>query len=300
MKKGIIKIALKNTVIYLILLVILSVSISYITIQISLFVKYAIDGILFNNYSDIPIYINKIFTHNYINDLLIIVGFIVAFNLIQKVLSYCRNRLTTKFKLKININLKEELYRHMLNLEYESYNLYDKEEIMQRINEDADVYSKFFNHQFNIILDIFFLSLFIIKEGIELNWQISLYILFTIIIILLFSIWYFKKLNISIENMIIKRKQLLKATIMNINHYKFIRIFNKQKDEQKNYKTLNDNYSNEEVKFIKLVLFYDIILEHLTYLKSPIIYVIGGIAIINRKNDNGIINGITHICRKDI
>ena len=232
-----------------------------------------------------------IFTHNYINDLLIIVGFIVAFNLIQKVLSYCRNRLTTKFKLKININLKEELYRHMLNLEYESYNLYDKEEIMQRINEDADVYSKFFNHQFNIILDIFFLSLFIIKEGIELNWQI---------IILLFSIWYFKKLNISIENMIIKRKQLLKATIMNINHYKFIRIFNKQKDEQKNYKTLNDNYSNEEVKFIKLVLFYDIILEHLTYLKSPIIYVIGGIAIINRKNDNGIINGITHICRKDI
>ena len=51
MKKGIIKIALKNTVIYLILLVILSVSISYITIQISLFVKYAIDGILFNFYS---------------------------------------------------------------------------------------------------------------------------------------------------------------------------------------------------------------------------------------------------------
>ncbi len=300
MKGNIIKVALKNTVIYLILLVLLSMSISYITIQISLFVKYGIDGILFNNYSDIPKYINTIFTQNYTYDLSIIVLIIIVFNFMQKLLNYFRNKFTTKFKLKINLNLKQELYKHMLNLEYESYNLYDKEEIIQRINEDADVYSKFFNNQFNVILDIIFLSVFIIKEGIELNWKISVYIFLTIIIILFFSMWYFKRLNISIENMIIRRKQLLKTTIRNINNYKFIRMFNKQKEEEKNYKKLNDNYSNEEVRFIKLVLFYDIILEHLTYLKSPIIYVIGGIGIIRRRNDNGVINGFALFCWKNI
>lgn len=294
MKTNIIKVALRNTLIYLILLILLSISISYITIQISLFVKYGIDGILFNNYSDIPKYINSIFTYNYTYDLLIIVLIIVIFNLTQKLLNYFRNRITTKFKLKINVNLKQELYKHILNLEYERYNSYDKEEMIQRINEDADVYSKFFNNQFNVILDIIFLCVFIIKESMELNWKISIYIFLTIIIILLFSIWYFKKLNISIENMIIKRKQLLRATIRNINNYKFIRMFNKQKEEERNYKKLNNNYSDEEVRFIKLVLFYDIILEHLTYLKSPIIYIIGGIAIIKRKNDNGIINGFTY------
>lgn len=294
MKTNIIKVALKNTVIYLILLVLLSVSITYITIKISLFIKYEIDSILFNNYSDIPKYINTIFTHNYKNDLLIIAIIIIIFNFTQKLLNYFRDRITTKFKLKINVNLKQELYKHILNLEYESYNSYDKEEMIQRINEDADVYSKFFNNQFNVILDIIFLCVFIIKESMELNWKISIYIFLTIIIILLFSIWYFKKLNISIENMIIKRKQLLRATIRNINNYKFIRMFNKQKEEERNYKKLNNNYSDEEVRFIKLVLFYDIILEHLTYLKSPIIYIIGGIAIIKRKNDNGIINGFTY------
>lgn len=294
MKTNIIKVALRNTLIYLVLLILLSISISYITIQISLFVKYGIDGILFNNYSDIPKYINSIFTHNYTYDLLIIVLIIIIFNLTQKLLNYFRNRITTKFKLKINVNLKQELYKHILNLEYESYNSYDKEEMIQRINDDADVYSKFFNNQFNVILDIIFLCIFIIKESMELNWKISIYIFLTIIIILLFSIWYFKKLNISIENMIIKRKQLLRATIRNINNYKFIRMFNKQKEEERNYKKLNNNYSDEEVRFIKLVLFYDIILEHLTYLKSPIIYIIGGIAIIKRKNDNGSINGFTY------
>jgi ABC-type multidrug transport system fused ATPase/permease subunit len=105
---------------------------------------------------------------------------------------------------------------------------------------------------------------------------------------IIFSLWYFKKLGISIENMISKRKQLLNATINNINNFKFIRMFNKQKDEKQNYKILNGDCCNEEVKFIKLVLFYDIILEHLTYLKTPIIYMLGGIAIIKRKDDNGI------------
>ncbi len=300
MKKDVIKLALKDTKIYLILLVLLSMSISYIKVQIALYVMYAIDGILFNNYSDIPIYINKIFNHNYKYDLLIIAIIIISFNIVQKLLNYFRNRTTTKFKLKINVNLKQELYKHMLNLEYESYNAYDKEEIIQRINEDADIYSKFFNNQFNIILDVIFLSIFIIQNGTQLNYKIIIYIFATIIIMILFSTWYFKKLNISIENLIMKRKQLLKATIRNINNYRFIRMFNKQKEENNNYKILNDNYCNQEVKFIKLVLFYDIILEHLTYLKSPIIYMIGGISIINRRNDNGVINSNSYSSRKNI
>lgn len=300
MKKSIVKIALKNTLLYLVLLVILSISISYLTLLIANNIKYAIDGILFNNYNEIPMILNNIFKHNYIYDLLIVVCIIIVLSLIVKILNYIRDRVTTKFKLKININLKSALYNHMLNLEYESYNLYDKSEILQRINEDADVYSNFFNSQFNVILDIVFLSIFIIRESIELNLSICIYIFLSIVLMMLFSLWYFKKLRIRIENMIIKRKKLLNATINNINNFKFIRMFNKQKEEKENYKKLNDDRCNEEVKFIKLVLFYDIILEHITYLKSPIIFVLGGIAIINRKNDNGSSYGITYSCRKNI
>lgn len=281
------KLALKNTTVYLVLLILLSMSISYLTFLIAMNVKYAIDGVLFNNYNEIPIYLNKIIKNNYIYNLLIIVCIIIALNFIEKLLKYYRDRVTAKFKLKINTNLKTNLYKHILNLEYESYNSYDKAEMMQRINEDAEVYSKFFNSQFNVILDILFLSIFIIKEGISLNITIAIYIFLTIIIMMLFSLWYFKKLGIEIEKMITKRKKLLNTTINNINNFKFIRMFNKQKEEKDNYKKLNDDCCNEEVKFIKLVLFYDIILEHLTYLRSPIIYMIGGIAIINGKMTMG-------------
>lgn len=287
MNKDIVKISLKNTVIYIILLVLISMGISYLTFLISLNVKYAIDGVLFNNYNEIPIYFDKIFNYNYISKLLFITIIIILLNLLEKLLSYFRDRITTKFRLTININLKNCLYKHILNLEYSSYNSYDKTEMMQRINEDADIYSNFFNSQFNLILDIIFLSIFIISEGVSLNIPISIYIFFTMVIIVLFSVWYYKKMNKKIENMVIKRKILLNSTINNINNFKFIRMFNKQKEEKAKYKSLNDDYCNEEVSFTKLVLFYDIILEHLTYLKSPIIYMLGGIAIINGKMTMG-------------
>ena len=287
MNKNIVKISLKNTIIYIVLLILLSMSISYLTFLISMNVKYAIDGVLFNNYNEIPTYLNKLFKHNYISDLFIIAIIIIILNLLEKLLNFFRNRITTKFKLKININLKSALYKHVLNLEYESYNSYDKMEMMQRINEDADVYSNFFNSQFNIILDIVFLSIFIINKGIQLNIPLSIYIFSSIMIMKLFSVWYYKKMNIKIENMIVKRKELLNTTINNINNFKFIRMLNKQKEEKEKYKKLNDDYCKKEGSFIKLVLFYDIILEHLTYLKSPIIYMIGGIAIINGKMTMG-------------
>lgn len=298
MKKNIVKIALKNTKIYLILLVILSIVISYLTFLISMNIKYAIDGILFNNYNDIPKVLNMIFKQNYIYNLLIIAIIIVTLNLMQKLLSYFRDRLTTKFKLKININVRTTLYSHILNLEYESYNSYDKAEMIQRINEDADVYSKFFNNQFNVILDIIFLSIFVIREGIVLNLAISIYIFSCIIIMILFSLWYFKKLGIRIDSMITKRKYLLNETINNIKNYRFIRMFNKQNEQKEKYKQLNYDSCREEVKFIKLVLFYDIILEHITYLKTPIIYMLGGVAIINGKMTMGSLVALHRLAEK--
>lgn len=255
-------------------------------------VSYLITTMIFRGY------LNAILKHNYIYDLLTIVAIIVILSIFEKLFNYFRDRVTTRFKLKVNTNIKNALYKHMLNLEYDSYNSYDKAEIMQRINEDADVYSKFFNSQFNVILDVLFLSILTIIEGITLNLEVSLYIFFSIIVMLLFSLWYYKKLGISIDNMIIQRKKLLNATINNANNFKFIRMFNKQKEEKENYKTLNNARSEKEIKFIKLVLFYDIILEHITYLKTPIIYALGGIAIINGKMTMGTLVAIHSLAER--
>ncbi len=285
MNKNIISIALENTKKYIAILIVLSIFISYLTLQIALNLKYVIDGILFNKYETIPIYLYGILNNNYVHDLLVFAVIIIFFNFVQMIINYLRDRITTKFKLKINSNLKLKLYKHILNLEYNEYNSYDKSEMMQRVNEDAEVYSNFFNSQFNLILDIIFLSIFIITESIELNYIIAIYFLITIIFILLFSIWYIRRLNKTVEELIYRKKKLLQNTIININNFKMIRMFNKQKEEVDKYKKSNNKATKTSIDVIKLALFYEIINDHITYMKQPAIYIIGGIAVIRRKND---------------
>ena len=70
MKKNIIKIALKDTKRYFVLLVLLSISISYLTLMISLCVKNAVDNVMLK-YIDVALVIH---------DLLMISIFIVLLN----------------------------------------------------------------------------------------------------------------------------------------------------------------------------------------------------------------------------
>jgi len=300
MKNNIITIGLKGTKKHIFLLLILSILFSYLTLQIAIYVKYAIDNVICNDYNSLPKFLEKLLTKNYLWDLLIISGIIIIINLIIMFITYLRKIITSKFKLKINANVKLTLFKHTLNLEYKSYNSYDKTEILQRITEDADIFSNFFEKQFNMIIDILFLSIFIITESVTLNLLITIYFALTFIVMLLFSIWYLKRLDKGIEECIKKRKKLLGATILNLNNIKLIRMLNKQELEKERYSKLNENNTNCNVKLIKLILFYEILSDHITYLRTPIIFIIGGISVINGSMTIRRNNSIIKLCRKNI
>jgi len=281
MKKDVIEIALKGNKKRIFILAILSVLFSYLTLQIAVYIRYAIDGVICNDKNVIPFYIQRILTDKLIQDLAIIAGIIVITYTIIMIINYIRGRITTKLKLNINNNIKLGLYQHILKLEYKSYRDFDKTEMLQRVTEDSEVCAKFFEGQFNLILDIMFFSIFVVTQSIQLNWIITIYLSATILILILFSIWYLKKLNKSLEATIKKSKNLLRKTVRNINHLKLVRMFNKQKEEIEEYQRLNNDYTEENINLIKLMLFYEIVSDHITYLKTPIIYVIGGIYVIH-------------------
>lgn len=266
---------------HILLLVLLSSIASYLSLQISLYISYAIDGVLFHNTEKIPSYFEQILEIDTIKGLVIISFMVIMISLTLVLVNYIRERITTKFSLKISSNLKKILYTHILKLEYESYYSYSKIEMLQRVNDDAQEYSNFFKIQFNLILDIVSLSFFIVSQSIFLSTSITIYLIFTIAIMLLFALWYYRKMTQILEKVIIKKKKMLGLTIKNINQFKFVRIYNRQKEEIQKYKRLNKDYTEEDLKFIKLILFYEIISEHITYLSDPIICLLGGISIIH-------------------
>ena len=82
---------------------------------------------------------------------------------------------------------------------------------MQRINEDAEVFSNFFKEQLGLIIDVISLIIFIIGQSIRMNMYLTYYILVTMILLLLFTLWYYKRLNKQMEETIDKKKSYFKA-----------------------------------------------------------------------------------------
>lgn len=277
-RSKIMKTILKGTKTHIISLILLSISISYLSLQIALYIKYAIDGILYEN-AEIPRYLLNAIQNEKTKGLMLIAIIMIIINLILFLMKYIRDRITTKFVLKIKTDFKLILYEHILKLEYQDYYSYEQTEMMQRVNDDAEVYAEFFKKFFNLILDIFSLSYFIITKGMNLSLPITVYIMITVITMIVFILWYHKRLNKSLENLITKKKKLLGTTINNISHFKLIRVFNKQKEEIEEYEKLNGECKEQDIKLIKLILFYEIINDHITYLRTPIIYLLGGISI---------------------
>lgn len=283
---------------YILILMILSSIISFFSLQIAVYISYAMDGILFRNDEIIPDYFKQILENDTIKALTIVSIIIIGINLAIVLANYMRERITTKFTLGISSNLKKTLYAHILNLEYESYHSYSKVEMLQRVNEDAQEYANFFKVQFNLILDMVSLSFFIISKSIFFSISITVYLVFTIAIMLAFSFWYYQKMTAILEKVITKKKKMLGQTVNNINRFQFVRIYNRQKEEIQKYKRMNKDYTQEDLKLVKLILFYEIISEHITYLSDPIICLLGGISIMKGSMTFGTLSALLLFAKK--
>lgn len=286
-KKKMILTALKDTKRHIVIIPILSAIITYLKLQIPMCIKYGIDGIAFGNTKVIPNFLIKWFSKEPLQNILVISGYLLVLYLCVSVISYIRDKISSKFTLKVNYNIRMSIFKHIQNLEYQSYYSYDKNEMLQRIRDDATKFSNFFQTSLNLILDSFFIVIYVIYQGMKLNIEITIYIIISVAIILIFGIWYFKKLGPKIGQMVRSNRNLLAKTTYSVNNFKMIRMFNKQESEINEYDNLNENYIGSQRKFINLVLFHEIITDHIQYLASPIIFMIGGMLVIKRRTNIG-------------
>ena len=275
--------AIKDTKRYIIIIPILSAIITYLKLQIPMCIKYGIDGIAFGDTKVIPTFLIKWFSSEPLQNILILSLYLILLYLCVSIISYIRDQITSKFTLKVNYNVRMRIFKHIQKLEYQSYYSYDKNEMLQRIRDDATKFSNFFQRSLNLILDSFFIVIYVIYQGIKLNVVITIYIIISVSIILIFGIWYFKKLGPKIGQMVRSNRKLLAKTTYSVNNFKMIRMFNKQESEINEYGNLNENYIESQRKFINLVLFHEIITDHIQYLASPIIFMIGGMLVIKRR-----------------
>ncbi len=284
MKKSFLSRTLKNTSIYIISIVILSMVYSKLIVKLPMFIQYALDGVVLGNEGVIPEYIRQLFySDSKISKIIILVIVLLFINVLIFIAEYIKSKINTKFNLKVNRNVKETILEHIPKIEYLEFSNIDKANVIQRVNNDATTYADFFKSQINLILDTLFISTFAIIQSFELNIVIGLFIVIMCFLIIALSIWYFKTTKKLTEDIVEMNKTIIEKTTINVEDSKMMKAFNRRNKEETDFIKLNRECKLKEVKFSKIKAFYLMTVHSLRNFKEPFILLYGGILVVNGK-----------------
>ena len=156
---------------------------------------------------------------------------LILVNVLVFIVNYLKSKINTKFNLKINRNVKEIILAHIPKIEYMQFSSIDKANVIQRVNNDANIYSEFFNSQINLFFDTIFIIIFAIAQTLKLNSTIGLFIGIICFLIVLLSIWYFKTSKPLVEDIVEMNREVINKTTIGIEESKMLKIFNRRDKE---------------------------------------------------------------------
>lgn len=291
MKKSFLKLTLKGTKLYIVLILLLSAIYSRLIVYIPMFIEYALDGIILGKEEVIPNYIKNFFySETNISKILVISAVLIFVNLSIVLVQYLKNKINIQFNLKINRNVKKIILEHIPKLNYMQFTNIDKSDVIQRVNNDSTTYSEFFKVQINMIFDTIFIVIFAIAQTIKLNSEIAIFISVLCFIIIGISIWYFKTSKPLVEETVEMNKKVIEKATETIEDSKMIKIFNRTQKEIKDFEILSKNYKQKEIKLSKLRVIYVIGTHCIRNFKEPFILLFGGILVVKGEMSLAIIS----------
>lgn len=291
MKKNFLKLTLKGTKLYIVLILLLSAIYSRLIVYIPMFIEYALDGIILGKEEVIPNYIKIFFySETNISKILVVSVVLIFVNLSIVLVQYLKNKINIQFNLKINRNVKKIILEHIPKLNYMQFTNIDKSDVVQRVNNDSTTYSEFFKVQINMIFDTIFIVIFAIAQTVKLNSEIAIFISVLCFIIIGISIWYFKTSKPLVEETVQMNKKVIEKATETIEDSKMIKIFNRTQKEIDDFEILSKKYKKKEIKLSKLRVIYVIGTHCIRNFKEPFILLFGGILVVKGEMSLAIIS----------
>ncbi len=281
------KVTIKGTGKFFLGILICSLISSFFTIFLTKFISYIVDGIIMKT-SHLPRYIEMfLFDDSVMSKMLILLIFMLSFVLVIAISNYIKSMLNTKFKLKLNKNLKEKLLEHTTYLEYSEHISYGKSSILQRVSSDSNKFIDFITSKYNLVVDSIFILLFSMIEILNMNLFVSITIIIIILIIIIMSVIYFKVTKEIVRKNVDLSENLISRTMNAVYYPKMIKIFNRQKKEITDFAKVSDEYRKNDKKLIDYLIYYELIGGGIRAFRQPVLFLVGGLFIISGKMNVG-------------
>ena len=189
----------KNTKLLILVFFILSIILNYLTTYIPIVIQYFIDVLLNQNVDNTIIeYFISLF-NNKLAFIPIICIFLLLIEGIIVLSTYIRTIVKNKVIQEFQFELKIKLFDHIQNLTYQEFYQNSLAELVQNSTDDVNNIVNFIEKQLTYILDVILIIIFAIVQLINLDLRLSSVMIVAMSIIILLSIWYFKKSKPIIE-----------------------------------------------------------------------------------------------------
>lgn len=264
----------KHTKLLILIFFILSIVLNYLTTYIPVVIQYFIDVLLNQNVNNtiienfISIFNNKLSFIPIMCILIIIIEVIIVLS------TYIRTITKNKIIQEFQFDLKLKLFDHIQNLTYQDFYQNSLADLVQNSTDDVNNIVNFIEKQFTYILDLALIIIFAIVQLVNLDLRLSAVMIVAISIIIILSIWYFKKSKPIIENRIKVQKEMYSDLNDNYSNIKFMKINNLQKEEKERFNKIN--VKNFEANRSKVIIdsWYNMLTVNIVKIQAPFIFIL--------------------------
>lgn len=264
----------KNTKLLIVVFFILSIALNYLTTYIPVVIQYFIDVLLNQN-------VNNAIIENFIsafnNKLSFIPIICILLLLIEGIIvlsTYIRTIVKNKIIQEFQFDLKLKLFEHIQNLTYQDFYKNSLADLIQNMADDVNNIVNFIEKQLTYILDIILIIIFAIAQLVNLDLRLSVVMVVAIVLIILLSIWYFRKSKPIIENRIRIQREMYSNLNDNYSNIKFMKINNLQEKEKERFNKVN--IKNLEANKNKVIIdtWYKLLIDGIVRIQTPFIFIL--------------------------
>ena len=256
---------------------VLSIILNYLVTLVPVVIQYFID-ILLNK--DVNNKLIENFINLFNNKISFIPTICILLLLIQVGIglsTYIRTIVKNKIIQEFQFELKLKLFNHIQNLTYQDFYKNSLADLIQNSTNDVNNIVNFINTQFTYILDIVLIMIFAIAQLTKLDLRLSSVMIVAISIIIVLSIWYFKKSKPIIENRIKEQKEMYTKLNDNYSNIKFIKVNNLQENEKEKFNKINIKNFNANKSKVLLDSWYNMATVNIVKLQTPFIFIISSL-----------------------
>ena len=266
--------SLKHTKLLIVIFFILSIILNYLITYIPVVIQYFIDVLL---KQDVDNYAIQYFINLFDNKFSFILTICILLLLIEGTIvlsTYIRTIVKNKIIQEFQFDLKLKLFEHIQNLTYQDFYQNSLADLVQNMADDVNHIVSFIEKQFTYILDIILIIIFAITQLVNLDLRLSTVMIVAISIIILLSIWYFKKSRPIIESRIKVQRELYSKLNDNYSNLQFIKINNLQEKEKERFRQINTKNFEANKSKVTIDSLYKMLVDNIVRIQTPFIFIL--------------------------